>query len=1430
MNKKLLSFSVFILGCTIGFGQDLSNYKTFKGDTLDGFDQVSCYHKALSMRLHGKEVKSYIGQQQRSFVANKYHLPDPAKAKSLVLPNILTSACNNVDFENGTFGGWVGGVGWNVNSSQPLFISSVGITSGINLPETACNYHTLVNTAMTPDPYSLLPAVDPGGGTWACRLGGENVNVESNGGFGACTSGNVANNANSGGETLQQTFIVTAANAQFTYKYSVIMEMVNHANNQQPYFRVEVLDSNGHITSPCQQYYVEADTTGNRPQGFLTSALQDGLGDSVAYCPWTANALNLSNYIGHPVTVRFTATGCTFSAHFCYAYIDCSCGPVQTVPTHPNICQGQRDTLIAPGSGGIGTYLWTTLPSGTAGIVGPNNKDTVFINASGTYEVNVTYPNGCHYKIDTTITFNPLPVATAIPTNVTCHGLHNGSATVNVTTGVGPYSYSWSPSPGGGQGTSTGTGLAAGTNYTVLITGAAGCSSTTTVQVTEPPALTATNTHVNVLCNGGNNGSGTVNASGGTVSYTFSWTPSGGTASTASGLTAGIYTCNIIDRNGCTISSLDTISQPAALSVTNIATPVACHGATTGADTMLVSGGTPAYTYTWTPISASTPKATGLPAGTYTCTIADAHNCLTTAIAHITEPPLLVLTPHSQPTPCGGVSGSASVTVVGGTGAYTYSWAPPSVSAIDSITALSAGIYTVTVTDHNGCIQSSAIPVSNTGGPKDTVLHSTNVKCFGGTNGAATIAGHGGTGALSFTWSPATGTHTPLVDTTLGTNLAAGVYLITVSDAFNCRSTTSDTIIQPTAVTATAALTHVNCFGQNNGQAALTTSGGHPGYTYIWSPIGGNTSIGTNLTAGVFTCSIADTNSCPGSIVVTITQPAILAFTDTINPTTCFGSNNGSVLINPTGGTLGYTYSWSGGGGFAPNATGLVAGTYTCTITDSHGCNTSAVTTVTQPTMVNPTNTTIGAHCFGQNNGTATAIGAGGNAGGYTYFWTPTGGNTATTIGLPAGTYTCTVTDPKGCSGTTIAHINQPSVLVANNTPKEISCSGLADGNIICNPSGGTPTYTFAWTPSGGSADTAKNLGPNTYTCTLTDGHGCTTTTIAVLTQPTQLRDSINALSLNCFGVNNGTDTVRVKGGTSPYSYSWNPGGGTNAYQSGLSALTYTCTVTDAHGCIQAATVTVAQPSALLGNPSSTDAICTAAVGSATVIPTGGTGPYSYSWTTPFGFSNTVNNLYQGTYTCTVIDSRGCTKVVTVPVGHHNNIVHANFTATPSNGVAPLSVHFLDHSYPNIATYWFNFGDGGGALVDSITDVYGNPGTYTVTEQVTDANGCQADTSIVIHVKEHPSHITVPNIFTPNGDGENDFFKISWYGIDAYSLKIYDRWGVLMCQFSHPWLEWDGLTFSGAKANDGTYYYVIEATGDDGVSYNLNGFLQLIRK
>ena len=984
---------------------------------------------------------------------------------------------------------------------------------------------------------------------------------------------------------------------------------------------------------------------------------------------------------------------------------------------------GSNGTATVAPIGGTPGYTYSWAPSG-------GTAATATGLAVGTYTVTVTDANNCQATRSYTITQpTALNTAAGSKTDVSCNGGGNGTATVSPTGGTPAYTYSWAPS---GGTAATATGLAVGT-YTVTVTDANACTGTKSFTITQPTALnTAAGSKTDVSCNGGANGTATVSPTGGTPAYTYSWAPSGGTAATATGLAVGTYTVTVTDANACTGTKSFTITQPTALNTAaGSKTDVSCNGGANGTATVAPTGGTPAYTYSWAPSGGTAATATGLAPGTYTVTVTDANACTGTKSFTINQPATALSAASGggkTDVSCnGGANGTATVAPTGGTPAYTYSWAP-SGGTNATATGLSAGTYTVTVTDANACQATRSFTINQPTALNTTAGSKTDVSCNGGGNGTATVSPTGGTPGYTYSWAPSGGTNAT------ATGLAAGTYTVTVTDANACTGTKSFTITQPTALnTAAGSKTDVSCNGGGNGTATVAPTGGTPGYTYSWAPSGGTTATATGLAAGTYTVTVTDANACTGTKSFTINQPTALNTTaGSKTDVSCNGGANGTATVTPTGGTPAYTYSWAPSGGTAATATGLAPGTYTVTVTDANACTGTKSFTIAEPTVLNTTaGSKTDVSCNGGANGTATVAPTGGTPA-YTYSWAPSGGTAATATGLAAGTYTVTVTDANACTGTKSFTITQPTALNTTAGSKtDVSCNGGANGTATVAPTGGTPAYTYSWTPSGGTAATATGLAAGTYTVTVTDANACTGTKSFTIAEPTALNTTAGSKTdVSCNGGANGTATVAPTGGTPAYTYSWAPSGGTAATATGLAPGTYTVTVTDANACTATKSFTIAEPTALTTatGGGSTDVSCNGGTnGTATVAPTGGTPAYTYSWAPTGGTAATASGLAAGTYTVTVTDANNCQTTRTY------TLTEPTALDASSGSTAPVSCNGEASGSATVAptggtpSYTYSWAPTGGTAATATGLA---AGTYTVT--VTDANGCQDNQTFIV--------------------------------------------------------------------------------------------------
>lgn len=926
---------------------------------------------------------------------------------------------------------------------------------------------------------------------------------------------------------------------------------------------------------------------------------------------------------------------------------------LDATPVVTNIsCNGLSNGSIsvAP-TGGTAPYTYSWSPSGGTGA-------TASGLGLGTYTVTITDAHDCQVTRSETITQPTSFSVTASKTDVSCNNGANGTATVSVSGATPAYTYSWSPS---GGTAATATGLAAG-SYTVTVKDAKLCQTNSNFTITQPSAFSIQSSSTNVSCNAGSNGSAMVNVSGATSPYTYTWTGSSSTTSTASGLTAGNYSVTIKDAKLCQTTNNFTITHPSALtSSVSSQTNVSCNMGSNGTATVAASGGTAPYQYSWSPSGGSAATATGLSAGTYTVTITDANNCTKTQSVTITEPSALsVASSSSTNILCNGQStGAASVSMTGGTGAYTYIWSPSGGSAA-SASGLAAGTYTVTVKDANNCQASKSFTLTQPS-PFSVTPSSTNILCNGASTGSASVSVSGATPGYTYTWSPSGGSGAT------ASNLAAGSYTVSIKDANNCSTSNNFILTQPTAFSVSTSQSNVSCNGGSNGTATISVSGATPGYTYSWSPSGATTATATSLSAGTHTVTIKDANLCTTTRTFTITQPAVLAVAS--SPQTnisCFGGSNGTASVSITGGTGAYSYSWSPAVSNSASASGLSIGTYTVTITDANLCQTSKTFTLTQPPLlVASEKEHKDVSCKSLSDGTAEVSTTGG-AGNNGYNWTGSfpGDNTSKISSLPAGSYTCTVTDGNGCTATKSITITQPDTLVASGSSVNVNCYGAANGTISATHVGGTSPYTYSWTGSNATTAALSSLTPGNYTIKVTDKNGCNSSKAFTITQPDSLYHTGSTTAVSCFGASNGTLNTTIFGGTTPYSYQLNGSSKADHNFTGLTAGNHTLKVSDSKGCIKELTYVVTTPvEVIIAQQPKAANICNGFDTSFTISSTGGN---AYQWQLLVGNNyeniSEANSSYEGSktnkllvhavdglnnsmYRCVVTQTQNCFKV-----------------------------------------------------------------------------------------------------------------------------------------------------------------------------------------
>ena len=1092
---------------------------------------------------------------------------------------------------------------------------------------------------------------------------------------------------------------------------------------------------------------------------------------------------------------------------------------------------------------------------------------------TGAHTVSVTDGNGCTATATVDIPNNngmTLSPNTSQPAR--CFGESSGSVMIDFVNGTSPYAILWN----GNLINETNDyhnfdNLTAGT-YEVTVIDADGCSSSTSVEIAQPDEFEATASVISIINCHDETFDISASAQGGNGGYAYMWDGSVAGQSQSGLSEYRNYNVVVTDAEGCTATSSVTPENPQELAITSIvAEAIQCHGGTTVVNAY-AGGGSGTLNYTWAAegISAVNSQQITAPAGTYSLTVTDGNGCWISTTYTIENPDAISISITGSTEQYCTALGEVRLVVGGGTGALSYSWDGNTTNTVSDnsiVSQLSAGTHTLTVTDVNGCSATRPVYIDYAAGMSVSASQPDSVRCFGETNGEFTISMDNGLAPYTIVWN--NGTITEYSNVHTFSNLSAGIYGITVTDAHHCMEMISVEVRGPERLVASSSAERILCHG-GTADVTVSATGGTLPYQ--------NTGV-FNLGVGEYDYQVVDARGCESTTHVSLTEPTSISVNAVAANAQCYGGNGRANLII-SGGTNPYSVVWQ------DNSTGLdnthipVNTNFGYTVTDLNGCTYDGTVTVGQPQQLSLDLLATSVSCYGIEDARVEVSQISGGTMPYNYMWS--NGNTMNSlVSVGAGTYSLLVTDANGCTISATTVVTQPEALNVSVISSNVEC-GISNGSLSANVYGGNRPYVYYWS-NGGVASVLDNVGAGTYTLTVTDANRCSSTASSQISVAGMLRASIEEQSpVSCFGMTDATLVATAEQAQPPVIYQWNNGqNGSTLF--GLGAGMYIVTVTDGWGCQGLADYMLYSPTAMIMSSQVTDAKCSnTSEGAISLTIGGGRPPYSYLWSTG-GTEPNLEDLRAGSYGVQVTDMSGCTLqenfVISAPAtirveadvtdvtcyGKKDGRVEINVTG----GVEPYDYGFYigntvshsgrvyEHLRPGVYNISVSDANGCGKSIsvavgqperlgisplinfpsckdlhDATVEIFTtggtapftytlgtytsdssifinlNPGIYSAV--VTDANGCSNEVSEIIVPESELDCLRIPNVITPNGDGVNDEWIIENIEIfpEAH-IYVYNRWGQLLYHGRGDGKRWDG-SYRGHFVPSGVYMYIIK--------------------
>ena len=984
---------------------------------------------------------------------------------------------------------------------------------------------------------------------------------------------------------------------------------------------------------------------------------------------------------------------------------------------------GMAEVTISSGAVGNISYLWSS------GSTSANANNLV----AGTNYVTVTDQNLCS-TIDSVIITQPntLIIDSISSIEPSCM-MPNGSLTAHISGGVLPYNYQWQGNPGTQTISLIGAGI-----YSLQVTDSNNCVVSTTVGLSNNQGPTFNLTADGTNCFGSCDGALYLSNISGTGPFSINWPSLSTSADTITGVCSGIYGVEITDGNNCISTDTISVIEPAQISgaptVFNFPT---CGNANGKVIVQNLSGGTPSstgYNYVWLNASKdtilplnTTDSLVNASSGIYFFRVSDSLGCSEDIQVNLPNSgaPSINLVALNDASCVGTATGSIDVSISGGVAPINYLWLPDSVTTEDRVN-LTAGSYTLQVTDGNACVNFASYTINNSGSISGIPSVISNQSCFNTNDGSATVAIIGATQPLFYQWQNGESTDTAIA-------LSNGTIGVTITDGVGCQFDTSVTISSPPAIVIdSTVITQPNC-GQSNGIIFVAASGGTGALSYLWS---NNQTVpgANNLAAGTYIVTISDQNNCAQDFTIPLSDIGGPVISKSVNDALCFGACNGNGKINLISGTQPISYNWPTIFNLSDTAFGLCAGIYPIEVSDSSGCKTIDTVVIGEPNQITVTFSKILPTC-GNNDGSITANVNGGTpfSSGYSLLWTDINGNVVTPVNTSlilnnaaSGAYNIVVGDSNSCGGT--FPVTLPNNVGPNLTLDSIvntSCSGVCDGEIYITANG-AGNLTYNWSPGGAITEDVVGLCSGNYFVQVTDSANCKAVGNYQVQEDVVLTSVINILQpITCAGVCDASATVNVVGGAGTLLYNWSNGEKTKTAINLCPGVNYV-TVTDAGGCSIVDSVTIQGVNPIvINNTTINNPACGVCNGSISINATGGIGALNYVWSNGGG-APAIGNLCAGIYNVSVFDNNGCFIDKNIPLNNNNgpsfgltkNNISCNGSADGSASVINLSGN------APFTVYWpqtNQFGLNAKGLL---------AGNYSV--EVTDSTGCVSVDSISI--------------------------------------------------------------------------------------------------